>query len=154
MLHRRPSDSKHVPQDSISSSSRASMQSITSTVWQKEDEFFALALYDHTPLDASLLQFFRGDIIEIVQTEETGWWAGAAGDRVGWLPSEYVEPLSEHMAEMLRSVPPDLRPRELEAEHLHGQGDTDLFVSSDLRGNRRDSYRKSISSKVLAEQYG
>jgi hypothetical protein len=149
MLNRRPSNSKHGPRHSISSS-RASIQSIASTVWQNDDEFYALALYDHLPLDSSLLNFRQGDIIEIVQTEDTGWWAGACGDRVGWLPSEYVEPLSDAMAETLRTVPPELRPFELEAEQLCYKRDSGLSMSSDPNSSRRDSFRRSIRSKVLA----
>ncbi|KAF5319562.1 hypothetical protein D9619_008844 [Psilocybe cf. subviscida] len=60
---------------------------------------FCRALYDYqAPASSSEISFRRGDIIEILGKEPSGWWdglitsepAGAGEARRGWFPSNYV----------------------------------------------------------------
>lgn len=50
-----------------------------------------LCLHDYTSDDPSHLSFTRNEILEIVQQEETGWWAALRleENHVGWI-SRYV----------------------------------------------------------------
>lgn len=89
-----------------------------------------LCLHDYTSTDPTHLSFARNEILEIVQQEETGWWAALRieDNRVGWISrcvtnfsnmqfclkgliffSAFVEPLSEELAEKLRATPEPLR---------------------------------------------
>ncbi|TRY92204.1 hypothetical protein DNTS_001916 [Danionella cerebrum] len=36
------------------------------------------------------LSFSKGDIINVVRTEDGGWWEGALNGKTGWFPSNYV----------------------------------------------------------------
>ncbi|KAI5835257.1 SH3-domain-containing protein, partial [Schizophyllum commune Tattone D] len=51
---------------------------------------FCKALYDYEAQDPSALSFKRGDIIEVLTQQPSGWWDGLLGDERGWFPSNYV----------------------------------------------------------------
>ncbi|KAF5345546.1 hypothetical protein D9758_012020 [Tetrapyrgos nigripes] len=61
---------------------------------------FCRALYDYEAQDASALSFRRGDIIEILTQQPSGWWDGLLGDERGWFPSNYVTIISDEEAEI------------------------------------------------------
>jgi len=61
---------------------------------------FCRALYDYEAQDASALSFRKGDIIEILTQQPSGWWDGLLGDERGWFPSNYVTIISEEEAEL------------------------------------------------------
>ncbi|THV03833.1 ras GEF [Dendrothele bispora CBS 962.96] len=62
---------------------------------------FCRALYDYEAQDASALSFRRGDIIEVLTQQPSGWWDGLLGDERGWFPSNYVTIISEEEAELI-----------------------------------------------------
>lgn len=63
--------------------------------------FFVRALYDFESNDASSLSFSKGALIEVLTQLESGWWDGLLDNHVrGWFPSNYVEPISDHEAEL------------------------------------------------------
>lgn len=64
---------------------------------------FCRALYDYDAQDASALSFRRGDVIEILSKQPSGWWDGLLGDERGWFPSNYVEEISEEEADLAMS---------------------------------------------------
>ncbi|KIO22395.1 hypothetical protein M407DRAFT_28115 [Tulasnella calospora MUT 4182] len=72
-------------------------------------DFFVFCLHDYEPLDTDQLGFQKGDILAILRTEENGWWAATQGDAVGWIPSAYVEPISDSLAETMREMRRELR---------------------------------------------
>lgn len=72
-------------------------------------DFYVLCLHDFEPTDADQLGFQKGDILAILKVEDTGWWAAAMGSTIGWVPRGFVEPISDAMAESLKSVQRDLR---------------------------------------------
>jgi len=61
---------------------------------------FCKALYDYEAQDASALSFRRGDIIEVLTQQPSGWWDGLLGDERGWFPSNYVTIISDEEAEL------------------------------------------------------
>ncbi|KAG6903263.1 hypothetical protein C0995_000158 [Termitomyces sp. Mi166 len=71
--------------------------------FHSEDEeympFFCRALYDYQAQDVSALSFRRGDIMQVLTQESSGWWDGLLRDERGWFPSHYVEAISEEEAE-------------------------------------------------------
>ncbi|EEP79958.1 conserved hypothetical protein [Uncinocarpus reesii 1704] len=50
---------------------------------------YVKALYDYTSDDHTSLSFRQGDIIQVLNQLETGWWDGVIGDVRGWFPSNY-----------------------------------------------------------------
>jgi len=52
----------------------------------------AVALYDFNGLRADNLQFKKGDLVTVLEMEESGWWKGCNSDgKVGIFPYNYVE---------------------------------------------------------------
>ncbi|KAG6910697.1 hypothetical protein DXG01_008741 [Tephrocybe rancida] len=75
--------------------------------FQEEEQYttiFCRALYDYEAQDTSSLSFARGDIIEVLTQQPTGWWDGLLGDERGWFPSNYVEVISDEEAELAFSA--------------------------------------------------
>ncbi|KAF9013345.1 ras guanine nucleotide exchange factor domain-containing protein [Cyathus striatus] len=66
---------------------------------QQYTTLFCRALYDYEAQDASALSFRRGDIIEVLTKQPSGWWDGLLGDERGWFPSNYVTLISDEEAE-------------------------------------------------------
>jgi son of sevenless-like protein len=64
--------------------------------------FFCRAKYEYRSADVATpsLSFRRGDIIEVLNRLETGWWDGLLGEQRGWFPSNYVEVISDEEADV------------------------------------------------------
>ncbi|KAH8696682.1 putative cell division control protein Cdc25 [Talaromyces proteolyticus] len=50
---------------------------------------YVKALYDYDADDHTSLSFRQGDIIQVLNQLETGWWDGVIGNVRGWFPSNY-----------------------------------------------------------------
>ncbi|KAI6660367.1 hypothetical protein LOD99_13953 [Oopsacas minuta] len=55
----------------------------------KIDEFIATG--DYETQDSDGLSFREGDVIEIVEKHDTGWWWANLRGELGWVPSTYLE---------------------------------------------------------------
>lgn len=77
-----------------------------------------LCLYDFSSPDPDHLSFRKNELLEIVKKEPSGWWAALRADRIGWVPSAFVVPLTDGMADFLRTVREDARVAEYNAERL------------------------------------
>ncbi|KAJ3209702.1 hypothetical protein HDU67_005996, partial [Dinochytrium kinnereticum] len=51
---------------------------------------FVTALYDYAKPDDSGLSFKRGQIVQVHNQLESGWWDGSCNGERGWFPSNYV----------------------------------------------------------------
>ncbi|KZW00493.1 hypothetical protein EXIGLDRAFT_761584 [Exidia glandulosa HHB12029] len=62
---------------------------------REQPSFYAQALYDFATEDPHQLSMVKGDLMRIIKTEETGWWAATHANetRVGWIPKDFVRPL-------------------------------------------------------------
>jgi len=103
-----PYSSQHTlisPSSSVSSSSaQASGATSVDTPFSAEI-FHVLCLYDFEATDPDQLSFRRNEVLDIVQQEASGWWAALreSDGTVGWIPSAYVDPISEQTAEHMRA---------------------------------------------------
>jgi son of sevenless-like protein len=63
-------------------------------------------LFDYWSDDPDHLSFRKGDFLDIVKQEETGWWAAMrpGGNRVGWIPCGYVQTLADDTAKTIARV--------------------------------------------------
>lgn len=79
---------------------------------------FVRAMYDYDADDHTSLSFRRGDIIQVLNQLETGWWDGVIDNVRGWFPSNYCSIVAD---------PEDL------IEHLtHGHEDGEFSAGSGL----------------------
>lgn len=79
-----------------------------------------LCMHDFEPEEAGLLPFRKGEILDVIKRDETGWWAAmkqskSKESRIGWIPQAYVSLLSEEMANKLRNVEKKSRLKDYEA---------------------------------------
>lgn len=92
-------NSRNSASSSTSSSFQEQLEGQQSGELQQFNTSFCRALYDYDAQDPSALSFRRGDIIEILTRQPSGWWDGLLGEERGWFPSNYVVVISEAEAE-------------------------------------------------------
>ncbi|EIW64034.1 ras GEF [Trametes versicolor FP-101664 SS1] len=95
---------------------------------ESAEVFYVLCLYDYNAEDGSQLSFRRNDILEVVKKEETGWWAAVRpeDDTVGWIPSAFVEPISDALADKLRNSGGNVQIYQEDADRFQGSPDSQL----------------------------
>lgn len=91
-------DPNHQPQQAAAAAqTEAPSPNADDQQWQ--ETFFVRALYDYQGTDASSLSFRRGDVIEVLSRQPSGWWDGWLGGERGWFPANYVRIVSEQEAD-------------------------------------------------------
>ncbi|KAK7014093.1 cell division cycle-related protein [Paramarasmius palmivorus] len=60
---------------------------------------FCRALYDYQSVNKNELKLRKGDVIEVLSQQPSGWWDGLLGDERAWFPSNYVTVIDEEEAE-------------------------------------------------------
>ena len=127
----------------------------TATPTSSTELFYVLCLYDYDAEDSDQLSFRRNDILDVVKKEDTvsllrvppqrwfgrrlnarqGWWAAVRLDenKVGWIPSAFVEPISDALADKLRGVGAEVAIYRDDSDGIHGSPElfTDPFASAD-----------------------
>jgi len=63
--------------------------------------FLAQAVWDSEPQEEGELEFARGDIIKIVNSEDDEWWLGELKEAEGWVPAAYLRRIDEKSFEVL-----------------------------------------------------
>ncbi|KAG2138707.1 uncharacterized protein EDB93DRAFT_713931 [Suillus bovinus] len=86
--------------DPPSPSSDSSLMTSGPTPSTGDPEWFicnVICMFDFESDDPDHLSFTRNEILTVVKMEESGWWAAMRpeGDRLGWIPSSFVERLTE-----------------------------------------------------------
>ncbi|KAG2010086.1 cell division control protein 25 [Coprinopsis cinerea AmutBmut pab1-1] len=75
-------------------------------VAQEKSVVFCRALHNYDAGIPDGLSFRKGDIIEVLSQDASGWWDAYFGDVRGWIPSNYVVLLSEDEAAHVISESP------------------------------------------------
>lgn len=50
-------------------------------------------MYDYVGSDQYELDFLSGDLIQIYEKDDSGWWIGELNGRAGLFPCNYIEEL-------------------------------------------------------------
>ncbi|KAJ5431267.1 Guanine-nucleotide dissociation stimulator CDC25 [Penicillium cf. griseofulvum] len=87
---------------------------------------FVRAMYDYDADDHTSLSFRRGDIIQVLNQLETGWWDGVIDDVRGWFPSNYCTPITEA--------------DDVSDQFAHAHHETDLSADSGLEDEYGDAH--------------
>ncbi|KAJ9295200.1 hypothetical protein DTO271G3_6370 [Paecilomyces variotii] len=97
---------------------------------------YVRALYDYTADDHTSLSFRQGDIIQVLNQLETGWWDGVINNVRGWFPSNYCAIISD--------------PNELDDQGSHSQhgGDTsaESGIEDEYESDRDDDELDSVGN--------
>ncbi|KAJ5672129.1 hypothetical protein N7507_001256 [Penicillium longicatenatum] len=102
---------------------------------------FVRAMYDYDADDHTSLSFRRGDIIQVLNQLDTGWWDGVIDNTRGWFPSNYCTIITEaddFGEQMLNAQEEEDMSAESGVEDDYGNGH-DEDDELDSEGNSRDS---------------
>ncbi|KAJ6164926.1 hypothetical protein N7470_003598 [Penicillium chermesinum] len=103
---------------------------------------FVRAMYDYDADDHTSLSFRRGDIIQVLNRLETGWWDGVIDNVRGWFPSNYCQIITEldlddYGEQLMQGHEEDLSAESgLDEDYGNGHDEEDDL---DSEGNPRDS---------------
>jgi hypothetical protein len=109
--------------------------------------FFCRAKYDYRSADVATpsLSFRRGDIIEVLNRLETGWWDGLLGEQRGWFPSNYVEIITDEEADVgYAALELQLRQQEQQQSNHH------LLPTYPLASQTTSTIQSTTSSPSIA----
>jgi len=80
----------------LDSNAMMAIEDSTDSLSEVEVIFELPALYDYTPPSngsgSQKLKFMKGDIICILQVDDSGWWLGELNGERGWVPASFLEP--------------------------------------------------------------
>lgn len=71
--------------------SSSSISRPSSTVTNNNNRMSVRALYNHDAEEEDELDFKAGDVVEIIEKAEGGWWRGSCRGKEGLFPSNYVQ---------------------------------------------------------------
>ncbi|EGY15646.1 hypothetical protein VD0002_g8060 [Verticillium dahliae] len=108
----------------------------------------AKVLYDFDGQKENELSIKAGDIIEIVQKENNGWWLGKSGGQQAWVPAAYVEEMAQEPAPRAPPPPPAKRPAAgRKPAALSAQQPRDSVISNGASGS--DNSRSNTPTPSL-----
>ncbi|KAL1969724.1 hypothetical protein VTN77DRAFT_8277 [Rasamsonia byssochlamydoides] len=128
----------------ISPSSSPRRQKSPMKLTESPPALYVRALYDYDADDHTSLSFRRGDVIQVLNQLETGWWDGVIGNVRGWFPSNYCAVITnpDEIEEQL-SRRPAMDGGETSATESGAEDDYDDEhdeEEDDSDANPRDSY--------------
>ncbi|THC92967.1 hypothetical protein EYZ11_007558 [Aspergillus tanneri] len=104
---------------------------------------FVRAMYDYDADDHTSLSFRRGDIIQVLNQLETGWWDGVINNNVrGWFPSNYCVVITDPSElEEMDQITPSPEDGDISADSGLGEEYEEDHEGDevDSSGNPRDS---------------
>lgn len=106
-----------------------------------EGELYARALYDFKAEAKNELSMTSGDVFEVISRKTNGWWLVSDKDRkLGFVPSNYVELISDHDYFKKQSKYDQLtqKKEEVEEDYKSSRSPSDFsgFLEGDSEGDR------------------
>ncbi|PWY88975.1 Ras1 guanine nucleotide exchange factor [Aspergillus heteromorphus CBS 117.55] len=109
---------------------------------------FVRAMYDYDADDHTSLSFQRGDIIQVLNQLDTGWWDGVINNSVrGWFPSNYCTVITD--LDELDEVPEITHTHTLENEDVSAESGLGEDYEEEPEGDDVDSASNSRDSQPI-----
>ncbi|PGG95409.1 hypothetical protein GX51_08257 [Blastomyces parvus] len=80
---------RHHGNDGYVTNNNRGTEEVYNSPVDSQPALYVRALYNYTADDHTSLSFRQGDIIQVLNQLDTGWWDGVMGDVRGWFPSNY-----------------------------------------------------------------
>jgi len=113
---------------------------------------YVRSLYDYQADDAGSLSFRQGDVIQVLNQLDNGWWDGWLHGVRGWFPSNYCEPITQNDLQTLghegQSEDEDY---DLDEE---SDGDYEVYLDEGYRDNANDAVDGMNGARRPSEQEG
>jgi son of sevenless len=116
--------------------------------------FSVLCLHSYESKEESGLSFHKNEILQILETEDSGWWAARRkGNKdIGWIPRAYVARLEDDWVDRLENMREEIRCYEYNAEMLYSEAPTSRLgmLGSDTEStiSRSSSLHATIPKRV------
>ncbi|XP_069827776.1 SH3 domain-containing protein 21 isoform X2 [Dendropsophus ebraccatus] len=81
---------------------------------QKKKQRWCRAEYAYSPGKPDELELIAGEVLEVLEEIEDGWWLGKKGDLVGAFPSNFVQEISEPPSDKILKKNNKQRPKMME----------------------------------------
>lgn len=91
---------------------------------------YVRALYDYEADDRTSLSFHEGDVIQVINQLESGWWDGVINGVRGWFPSNYCQVVTS-ADELPDSILQAVAAEQMEDEVGHAETYVDDFEEED-----------------------
>ncbi|XP_063810467.1 SH3 domain-containing protein 21 isoform X2 [Pseudophryne corroboree] len=72
-----------------------SVRKVSANILKKKKQRWCRAEYSYNPGKPDELELLAGEVLEVLEEIEDGWWLGKKGDLVGAFPSNFVQEISE-----------------------------------------------------------
>jgi len=77
--------------ESIQADLKEALSQETSTTVDDSNAIVVKAIYSYAAQNESELSFNEGDMLKILQKDESGWWFASLNDKEGFVPANYIE---------------------------------------------------------------
>ena len=113
--------------------------------------FSVLCLHSYESREESGLSFRKNEILQILETEDSGWWAARRkGDKdIGWIPRAYVAKLEDDWVDRFEEMREEIRCSQFHAEKLYSEAPT-LSMLGMLSSDNIEPITISRSSSLSA----
>lgn len=113
---------------------------------------YVRALYDYQADDAGSLSFRLGDVIQVLNQLDNGWWDGWLHGVRGWFPSNYCESITQNDLHMLQQDgQSEDEDYDLDEE---SDGDYEVYLDEGYRDNANDTMDGANGARGQSEQDG
>eukprot|EP00002_Diphylleia_rotans_P023810 TRINITY_DN4689_c0_g1_i1.p1 TRINITY_DN4689_c0_g1~~TRINITY_DN4689_c0_g1_i1.p1 ORF type:complete len:1837 (+),score=393.89 TRINITY_DN4689_c0_g1_i1:87-5597(+) len=104
-----------------------------------------MALFDFVGADASQLTFKKGDLITILENDESGWCQGMLSGVSGWFPYDYVEKCEEGVFESVAQTV--ATPPEKDEMDIYAEPCIEINLPRDIHKHTFEEYAKKHFSQ-------
>ncbi|XP_069827778.1 SH3 domain-containing protein 21 isoform X4 [Dendropsophus ebraccatus] len=115
---------------------------------QKKKQRWCRAEYAYSPGKPDELELIAGEVLEVLEEIEDGWWLGKKGDLVGAFPSNFVQEISEPPSDKILKKNNKQRPKMMEI-NFTPTGDNTV-KNNDAVNNIKDSSSKPVPTTEFA----
>jgi len=113
---------------------------------------YVRSLYDYQADDAGSLSFRQGDVIQVLNQLDNGWWDGWLHGVRGWFPSNYCEPITQNDLQTLgQEGQSEDEDYDLDEE---SDGDYEVYLDEGYRDNANDAVDGMNGARRPSEQEG
>ncbi|KAM8977397.1 LOW QUALITY PROTEIN: SH3 domain-containing protein 21 [Pelodytes ibericus] len=110
------------------------------TCIQKTKQRWCKAHYSYSPGKQDELELFAGEVIEVLEEIEDGWWLGKKGDLIGAFPSNFVQEIAESPSDKVPELKKNKqRPKMMEYTFTPKDGEKGKPQDKATARNQKDS---------------
>ncbi|XP_063310602.1 SH3 domain-containing protein 21 isoform X1 [Pelobates fuscus] len=120
---------------------------------QKTKQRLCRAEYDYTPGKPDELELCAGEVFEVLEEIEDGWWLGKKGNIIGAFPSNYVQEIAAPPSEKLLELKKNNKQRPKMMESTFIPNDEEKGKQEDKSAMKNQKAADSVSSLQTVQEF-